>query len=325
MPRGFYEMKKVRPGKQHISKKQRAKDVGRPGVTLRPERRKWQMRRARKALIDHVHGAVVVTWVDNYSKRYYKQAPVNREQHVNGTAVSMTRALDIVPAAWVGHPGPVELWHKLPHAVSALLVMQKDFINEMISVIGHRQTSEVRSPCDIRRRGVVAAGWCPFEVMDLNISSTDGMVEVMAYCRRSMVTVGAVQMPVMSDVNIFGRLNKMMLSSTFDQYDVGEGLNKHPLLMGVWHSYVHCLKKVYSAFRSWWSCFEYPLLIHGDVTTSASWPYDHPKVITLEDVVVALAVQGPHFKTRILTALRTARGDVSRVLPNLIAGVPAKL
>ena len=70
----------------------------------------------------------------------------------------------------------------------------------------------------------------------------------MAYLQVQASDLGASLMPVLSDVNIFWRPQKLMHSVSYAACDVANALVDHPLLFGVWHAYKHCLLRVHAVF-----------------------------------------------------------------------------
>ncbi len=63
--------------------------------------------------------------------------------------------------------------------------------------------------------------------------------------------------------------------------------NPHPLLFGVWHGYTHCLRRLCAVFRPWWTALEYVNFLDSPEDCVV---YDHPKLVTLEHMFVALSL-----------------------------------
>jgi hypothetical protein len=71
-----------------------------------------------------------------------------------------------------------------------------DFINDVRSLLLWSLTYDaVRVPADIRRRGVVAAGWWPVDIKALEISGAEGLLGVLEHLRREQLPSPLVQSP----------------------------------------------------------------------------------------------------------------------------------
>jgi len=99
----------------------------------------------------------------------------------------------------------------------------------------------------------------------------------------------------------------MMYSVSYLEADTQFALRQHPLVFGAWHCYVHCVKRVWTVFRPWWSALENPALLGDD--PSAVKCYDHPALIQLEHMVVALAIEGPAAGADVLKALKEVKAE----------------
>ena len=91
--------------------------------------------------------------------------------------------------------------------------------------------------------------------------------------------------PVLSDVSIFYRTLKLMYGTTYLELNIWGGLGQVPLLFGIWHAYAHCVKRVYTVFKSFWACMEYGELLSVPEHTAV---YSVPKLVTLEHTLVAM-------------------------------------
>ena len=122
-------------------------------------------------------------WVDNFNVVHSRaRQPDSPAGHVNGTAVSLVKALDAAPHGWTCQPRPRQMLQSLQPLARELSHVEKTYADELkaISRQPHR-FEDVRGPCDRRRRGLVAAPWRPFDITNHNISSTEGLLDVMAY------------------------------------------------------------------------------------------------------------------------------------------------
>jgi hypothetical protein len=67
-------------------------------------------------------------------------------------------------------------------------------------------------------------------------------------------------------------------------------------VLGVWHAYAHCIKKVYEHFLPWWACIE----ISGFLKyPEESTVYTRPRLITIEHLVMGEFPAGPEVETDI--------------------------
>lgn len=270
--------------------------------TLRRPSRKLMFERARGDIALAVSSQVAVFWVDNFNKVHFRNRPLHREGHVNGTAVAVVPALGALPGGWTGQSTLSVLAGRVADACAALRRLDADFAYELVGKIGLLQLDRIRVPCDVRRESVTAADWWPYDIQGHNISSSEGLVQVLAYLQRETAKLRLLLAPVLCDVNIFWRIQRMLYSQSYVHLDVHAGLGSMPIIFGVWHCYVHCIRRVWAVFRPWWMPIEYPELLGPD--PGAAKCYDYPSLIQLEHTVLALAVHGPHLKAAIATARR---------------------
>jgi len=227
---------------------------------------------------------------------------LQREGHVNGTAVAVASALTNVPRRWAGHLQLDALTRGISDASALLRRIETEFAHELLDKIGTLRVENLRVPCDVMRENVRAADWYPYDIAQHNISATEGLIRVMAYVQQQAAQLGASLTPVLCDVNIFWRIAKLLFSESYMHLDVHAALASTPLVFGVWHCYVHCVRRVWAVFRPWWMAVEYADLLGAD--PAAAKCYDYPALIQLEHTVLALAVHGPAMKASIAEALR---------------------
>ena len=100
--------------------------------------------------------------------------------------------------------------------------------------------------------------------------------------------------PILVDINIYYRMLKAIYSENAIVLNMHGAMYYQPLLMGCWHCYVHCVKRVYRRFHTYWATLEYRDLLHGDDRTLGVKVYSFPKIFTLEFMVTAMfLLQGP--------------------------------
>ena len=283
-----------------LPRDQREMLVAKRVCTLRRPSRKLMFQRARDVVKAAVDGTVVLFWVDNFNRVHYRNRPLQREGHVNGTAVAVASALAIAPRRWAGHLQLDALIRGVSDASALLRRLETDFAHELLDKIGTLRVENLRVPCDVMRENVRAADWYPYDIAEHNISATDGLIGVMAYVQREAAKLGASLSPVLCDVNIFWRIAKFLFSESYVHLDVHAALASTPLVFGMWHCYVHCVRRVWAVFRPWWMAVEYADLLGSD--PGAAMCYDYPALIQLEHTVLALAVHGPLLKARIAEA-----------------------
>ena len=292
-----------------LQRDQRERLVAKRLCTLRRPSRKLLLQRAREKLAVAVADKVVLFWVDNFNRVHYRNRPLKREGHVNGTAVAVVPALDALPRGWKGHCSLEMLVRLVSDAAAALRRLEGDFAYELQNKVGLLNPDNIRVPCDLRRVGVQSADWYPYDIQAKNISCSEGLVEVLAYVKGAAAQLKALASPVMCDVNIYWRIQRLMFSESYVHLDVHSALHRVPVVFGVWHCYVHCIRRVWATFRSWWMPVEYPELL-GPHPESAKC-YDFPALIQLEHTVLALAVHGPALKGPIAAAIAELKADAS--------------
>ena len=101
---------------------------------------------------------------------------------------------------------------------------------------------DVRVPVDIRRTGVSAPPWFPFDLQGFNIAPTSGLVDALCHAvdykqQRPHVV------PLLADVNIHYRIVKVVYCLTNSDQNVIGSLQGMPMLFGIWHAYVHVLRR----------------------------------------------------------------------------------
>lgn len=288
-----------------LERSQRELLVAQRICSLRRPSRKLMFARARADIAEALTGKVGLFWVDNYNRVHFRHRPTQREAHVNGTAVAAIAALGAVPVSFEGFPSLPLLVRRVNPAVAELRSLEADFAFHLVNKLTTLDPSIMRVPCDVFRRGVQAADWWPYDVQPLNISTSEGLVDVLVYVKSEADRLGLLMSPILCDVNIFWRIARFLFSASYVHLDLHSALHSCPVVFGIWHCYVHCVKRVWAVFRPWWEAAENPVLL-GSSPEDAKC-YDFPALISLEHTVLALAVHGPSLKQ----AITTARHDVA--------------
>ena len=283
-----------------LERSQRELLVAQRVCTLRRPSRKLIFSRARADIAEALVGTVGLFWVDNYNRVHFRNRPAQREAHVNGTAVAAIAALAAVPTGYEGFPSLPLLVRRVNPAAAELRSLEADFAFHLVNKLTTIDPSIMRVPCDVFRYGVQAADWWPYDVQPLNISTSEGLVDVLAYVQSEAACLGLLMSPILCDVNIFWRILRFMFSASYVHLDVHCALHSSPVVFGIWHCYVHCVKRVWAVFRPWWEAVENQDLLGP--TPEAAKCYDFPALISLEHTVLALAVHGPSMKDAIASA-----------------------
>lgn len=90
---------------------------------------------------------------------------------------------------------------------------------------------------------------------------------------------------MLMDVNIFWRTIKLAYCSAHVSHNIRGALDQVCPVLGVWHAYAHCVKKVYDAFLPWWACIEVHGFLHAPENSVV---YTKPKLITMEHLVMGV-------------------------------------
>ena len=166
---------------------------------------------------------VCVVWMDNYNRQRYSKNPgVCRNQSINGTAIAKL-PIKVGASHWTGQPSIKDMFLKVEQTASGIISMQKAWINGVRDLeLRCLSYDDVRVPCDLRRRGVTAAGWMPHDVRAGNIGSLEGLVMGLTFAKQQQQRRGMTQ-PVLSDVNIFCCSLKLMYGVTFSEHERARG------------------------------------------------------------------------------------------------------
>ena len=200
-----------------------------------------------------------------------------------------------------------EMYGKVKTVAAAIVAMHRGFVNSARDLELKNLTYEdIRVPCDVRRKGVLAAEWIPHDVREGNIGSLEGLILGLTMARDLQRSRGVV-LPVLSDVNIFYRGLKIMYGANFADQNVRGALNDVPMLFGVWHAYAHCVKRCYTVFKSFWACLEFRDMLRQPEDTVV---YSYPKLVTLEHMVVAMLLARGEVRRRLEQCLQLSNADV---------------
>ena len=216
-------------------------------------------RRAGRALVESkaksdahnkLRGNMAVLWADNYNKLRYASNPMFvNEGHVNATAIALAVALPGQPN-WTGQPTLQDMLNQVEETTKFLVHQEKLFTDDLkVHVQTVQRYTEFRVPPDYRRWQVTSVEWLPYAIIDAAVGSNDGMVEVLKFIGAVGASLDLSPLAILSDVNVFYRILKVMHTKTFWMCGASRALARHPLLFGVWHSYANLVKKTYHVFR----------------------------------------------------------------------------
>jgi hypothetical protein len=262
-------------------------------------------KRARKARLDvhlSVRGQLAVLWCDNYNKLKFSVNPAYLGRgHVTATAIAMLHVAAHVPT-WRGPSLLPDMLAAIEETVSFITVAERGMLNDIHSDMLAAQPSTVyRVPCDYRRFDVVALPWMPYEIVDMNIGSSSGLLDVLNYVKSLGVKLNMAVTPILVDVNPFFRVNKFINSKSFWQCGAQRGLLEVPLLFGLWHAYANLMKTAHAVFRPWWCALSHEGLLGP--TPEKTDVYNHPKYVFLEHTVVVAFLNAGGFAPVVRRAL----------------------
>ena len=246
-----------------LTRSQRELAAGTGAVRLRRPRRSVILNRVRPAIHDAVTGRLAVLWADNFVRLKYAKNPVReRTQHGQWTSVAVLPVGDAFAGRWRLLTLD-DMRERVDGVAAELCVVDTEFINEVQQLLlTPKVYGELRVPPDLRRRGVRSAPWCPYDILDANVASTRGLLEVLRWAREFRVARDLAALPLLLDVNIFWRVQKLLYSRGFVTSSVQLAVRDLPLVFGAWHGYVHCVKRTFRTFRSWWACLEQHVARH---------------------------------------------------------------
>jgi hypothetical protein len=254
----------------------------------------------RRQAEESIQGVVYMHWVDNYNKQRYARNPnEDRNKCVNATVFALLPVQVVDRAAWDGWPTAGDLYDALPGFATAMHRHHSEMNDRVRTLmLQNMKYDEVRVPCDVRRFDVVTMPWQPLRILDADIKSTEGLaLALKAVLELRDRSQGLCCM--LMDVNIFWRVLKMCYAFQNLQYNLLDGLKECVLVLGVWHAYAHCLKKVYERFMPWWAALEHPGFMDYPEDTVI---YTRPRIILIEHLVMGLFLAGD----KITEAIRRA-------------------
>lgn len=230
-----------------------------------------------------LHGFGVL-WLDNFNKQAFARNPnEERNRCINGAAIAVLATEVVHLATWNDYPELRVLHSAIGPTITLLQRLRGTLTNGIRRLLSMQQNwSQVRVPCDLRRHGVTLMPWRPVTVLGDNVWSTAGLLRSLQHALHlcDQLTVPAARFGGCQSV-----LPCMYSESHLDQ-NVGEVLRSLPMLFGIWHTYVHCLKQVYATFRSLLVALEYPEAM--DLDDAPPRIYNFPQVFTLEGMVTGL-------------------------------------
>ena len=284
-----------------VTKKQRKILRGTGWVTVRRPSLKVVADERRSDAVKRCGGTVFLCWVDNFNKfRYSRNPNEDRDRCINATVLAVLPSNGVRRVHWSGWPTSVELFEQVDFCGRALTMHHKQFSDRIRNLVDKRLTFQhIRVPCDLRRTGVTSVPWTPFRLVNADIKSTAGLVTALEHVLRlQRSTMGLCCM--LMDVNIFWRVLRLVYSCQYIGCNVmGELADCVPVL-GIWHAYAHCVKKVYEHFMPVFAALEIPGFLRYP---EESVVYCKPRLIVMEHMVMGIFLQSPATVSDIKNAL----------------------
>ena len=104
-----------------------------------------------------------------------------------------------------------------------------------------------------------------------SVGTTRGLLELWDIVEGiNYTTSDAHTMPLLSDVDIFYRIMKLLLSETWAAYPVWMALAGRPLLVGVWRGYKHCVTRCFQNFLTFWLAIQSPTFLDSPIDDKLS-------------------------------------------------------
>jgi hypothetical protein len=276
-------------GAHLVNSTRQQREVLRGAGLVRSFRRAPLAKRAqtmRDTAVSSIRAMTFMIWVDNYNKfRYSRNPNENRDKCINATVSAVMPVSDTPRHLWDGWMSPPEVLDRLQMFRRNMHTHHKQFNDNVRGLLelGLRW-EHVRVPCDVRRFGVQSMPWRPLWVVPADIKSRVGL------CQALDKVVGLQQETfglgcLLMDVNIFWRVLKLAYGFHNLQYNVSGTLQDCVPVLGIWHCYAHCLKKVYERFLPWWAALEIPGFLEFP---DCSVVYTRPRIIVLEHLVMGV-------------------------------------
>ena len=246
-------------------------------------------------------------WVDNFNKfRYSRNPDEDRDQCINATVYALLPLPTVSPLVHRGWVGTDVLSERMASFGRVMQAHHRQAIDRVRTlVLQGLQYDQVRVPCDLRRYGVTTMPWRPLQVLPADIKSTEGLVDaILGVLKIQQDTAGVCCM--LMDVNIFWRTLRLVYTQTNSGANVAGTLHNCLPVLGIWHAYAHCCKKVYQYFLPWWACLEIPgFLRHPESSTV----YTRPRLIVIEHLAMAVFL----VSAQVEKDIRRTAADVERV------------
>ena len=193
-----------------------------------------------KSLYDRLENRQWCLWFDNYFRKRYVPVPGEDNRSLNCTAfalLQLDRPLDVLPPL----PSAGELWAQCSNWATRMAQRHFDLLSGIELLISSTvPLHSVRAPLDIKRQQVSSPQWEAFLLMDLKVSSTPDLVEILHEVQKLEARI-AHHLPLLVDENIHCRILKLAYSVTYAESNVPLYLNRTPILYGVWHPYKYAV------------------------------------------------------------------------------------
>ena len=268
--------------------------VKRPNLKISAEKRREEARTS-------CSGRVFCCWVDNFNKfRYSRNPNEERDRCINATVMALIPAGGVSRGHWRGWPTVEEMFASVEGCGRQLHQHHKEFSDRVRGLLARGlRWEQIRVPLDLRRFGVTTMPWMPYVLLDADIKATGGLASaVQAVLGLQRTTMGLCCM--LMDVNIFWRLVRLVYCVQYTSCNMlGELADCVPVL-GIWHAYAHCVKKVYQHFMPLFAALEVPGFLQEP---EHSVVYCKPRLIVMEHMVMGIFLANPIVQADIRSAM----------------------
>ena len=180
-----------------------------------------------------------MVWMDNFYRRRLMHHPARGDVGLNTTVVSVlhTRRLPMFPGA-LSVARWVEGARRAARSVEKYMVV----LMARVDVLFESALTEedIRAPLDVRRVGVRPLQWRPFSVTGTTVGSTKGLLEMIQFMKM-VASHTAAPMPLLVDINLWYRVQRLMYNPEFVAWEVEAVLDRMPPVFAMWHAYKHAV------------------------------------------------------------------------------------
>jgi hypothetical protein len=259
-------------------------------------------------LLDSLDGVHCVVWMDNFYRRTVSSHPLRRQTGgMNTTVFAVLHTISLPPfTAFVG----LHRWEEGGRVAARLVDKFSAKLDRLLDMVKATEWSDdnIRVPLDIHREGRPLQ-WKPLALTSDVIGSQVGLLNCF-HLLQTIASTTTSPTPLLVDVNIHYRLQKMLFNPAYSKWDVAARLSRTPPVFAIWHVYKHCCVLVRRCFFSIFAFVE-----RGAVTTALS---GSAHLRNTELLVAAMMMLPMALKEE----LRRHVGQCADELKKLLPGVP---